>query len=59
MQFTVGDIIHNRVTEEEGRVVRIAEIGPDRVGYIVAIGPDANWYFTGREALWPESQVKE
>jgi len=34
MQFSVGDIIHNVVTKEEGRIVRIAAIAMRR-GYVL------------------------
>ena len=49
MQFSVGDIIHNVVTKEEGRIVRIAAIAM-KSGYVVACGSSAS----GKEieTLW-------
>jgi hypothetical protein len=57
-KFKVGDMIHNEITREEGRIVRIADSSPSSVAYIVSIAPGNLWNTT-REALWRESVVKQ
>jgi hypothetical protein len=58
MRFDIGDIVHNKITQEEGRVVRVADISPDVVGVIVSLRLDAQtWQTPTTEPLWLESQV--
>ena len=56
MTFSIGNIVHHSVLEEEGRIVRVAKVGK-YVGYIVATVNKS----TGREieALWWPREVKE
>jgi hypothetical protein len=38
MRFKVGDSIHNKVTREEGRILRIAKATDDSpAGYVVLV----------------------
>jgi hypothetical protein len=58
MRFEVGDIVHNKITREEGRIVRIAEC--TRPCYVVSVALDQTiWHAPAREALWSESEVKK
>lgn len=56
MQFSVGDIIHNAITKEEGRIVRIAAIVM-RSGYVVTTPIT----LSGKkiEAIWGLREVLE
>jgi hypothetical protein len=59
MRFKVGDIIHNTITQEEGRIVRLANATDDTpAGYVVLVSLNSRWSMTPQEALWPESEVK-
>ena len=40
MQFKVGDIVHNKITREEGRIVRIADLPGLGTCYIVSVAAD-------------------
>jgi hypothetical protein len=57
MQFKVGDIVHNKITQEEGRILRIADIPGYGLGYIVAIAPNPARGTTANEAIWKRSEV--
>jgi hypothetical protein len=57
MQFDVGDIIHNKTTDEEGRIVRIADLPGYGVCYIVSIALNPIWGTTAKEAIWKPSEV--
>jgi hypothetical protein len=57
MQFKVGDIIHNKSTQEEGRIVRIADIPGHGLCYIVSVAPNRIWGTTEKEAMWKPSEV--
>jgi len=60
MQFRVGDTVQNKLTREEGLVVRIADAtGDNPAGYIVLVTVNPRWGMSPQEALWPESQVKK
>jgi hypothetical protein len=62
----VGDVIRNRITHEEGKIVRIVDHADtpvrtpkkrvNRSAYVVSIQPDSIW--EGREALWHVSVVE-
>ena len=56
MKLRIDDIVHNEVTNEVGRIVRIAEVN-GRLGYVVV---KANKPFGGEiEALWRPRELKE
>jgi hypothetical protein len=57
MQFEVGDIIHNKMTQEEGRIVRIADLPGYGVCYIVSVAPNPTGGPGAKEALWKRSEV--
>jgi hypothetical protein len=57
MRFKVGDVIHNKTTQEEGRIVRIANLAEDAVGYIVSVVLSPRWGDLEKEILWRESEV--
>jgi hypothetical protein len=57
MRFKVGDIIHNKTNDEEGRIVRIADLPGYGACYIVAIAPNPIWGTTAKEAVWKPSEV--
>jgi hypothetical protein len=57
MQFDVGDIVHNKITQEEGRIVRIAELPGRGLCYIVSVAPNPVWGATEKEAIWKRSEV--
>ncbi len=40
MQFKVGDIVRNKMTHEEGRIVRIADLPEHGLCYIVAVAAE-------------------
>jgi GAF domain-containing protein len=57
-RFTLEDIVHNNVTQEDGRIVRIAEDFADYgFCYIVSTAPNPALSMPAREAIWPESEV--
>jgi GAF domain-containing protein len=57
-RFTVEDILHNKITQEDGRIVRIAEDLADHgLCYIVSIAPDPALGMAAREAIWRQSEV--
>jgi hypothetical protein len=51
MRFNVGDTIRNRITQEVGKVVRLAD-----KAYVVLVTRGPPWHGT-KEALWRESEV--
>jgi hypothetical protein len=57
MQFEVGDIVHNKTTQEEGRIVRIADLPGYGVCYIVSVRPNPVWGTEAKEAAWKRSEV--
>jgi hypothetical protein len=57
MKFKVGQTVQNKMTQQDGRVVRIAETALGSA-YIVSITLDERWGKTNQEALWPEADVK-
>jgi hypothetical protein len=59
MQFKVGDVIHNKSTQEEGRVVRIADVPSLGPSYIVSVAPNPVWGTEAREAIWKRSEVSD
>ena len=57
MQFKVGDIVHNKITREEGRIVRIADLPGHGLCYIVSVAPNKTWGMTEKEVIWKRSEV--
>jgi hypothetical protein len=57
VRFNIGDTVRNKITHEEGRIVRIADLIKDGVAYIVSIVPYPNWSTSATEVLWRESEV--
>jgi len=57
MAIHVGDVVYNKGTGEEGRVLRTVEI-EDGIGYVVSVEPHSNWSMPATEALWPKAEVK-
>jgi hypothetical protein len=57
MQFEVGDIVHNKTTQEEGRIVRIAELPGYGACYIVSVTPNPVWGTEAKEVVWKRSEV--
>ena len=55
MKLRIDDIVHNEVTNEVGRIVRISELNGRRLGYVVVTATKP----LGKEieALWTE--IKE
>jgi hypothetical protein len=58
MRFRANDLIHNRTTNEDGRVTgHFTENGV--FFYVVAVPMDpTSWMLGSREARWPESLVE-
>jgi hypothetical protein len=59
MQFKIGDIAHNKTTQEEGRVVRLVNLPGYGSCYIVSVALNPDRSATDKEALWQESEVEE
>jgi hypothetical protein len=59
MQFKVGDIVHNKTTQEEGRIIRIADLPDYGFCYIVSVAPNPIWGTTEKEAIWKRSEVAD
>ena len=58
MQFKVGDVVHNKITREEGRIVRIADLPGYGLCYIVSVAPNKVWGAAVKEAIWQRSEVR-
>ena len=56
MRFQAGDLIHNKVSNEDGRVTEVTtETG--EVLYVFAVPLDStSWSLGARETRWPESE---
>jgi hypothetical protein len=59
MQYEVGNRIHNKNTQEEGQIVRIADLPGYGLCYIVSVTPNPNWGITAKEAIWKPSEVSD
>lgn len=57
MQFKIGNIVHNKTTREEGRIVRTADLPGYGFCYIVSVAPSPVWGMTATEAIWKRSYV--
>jgi hypothetical protein len=58
MRFKVGDIVHNKITHEEGRIERTADLPECGLCYIVSVALDP---IQGKtiEAIWKQSEVSD
>jgi len=56
MQFSVGDLIHSELTKEEGRILRVVNVG-GRLAYVVAALNKSSGKET--ETLWRPKELKE
>ena len=59
VQFIVGDVVHNKITQEEGRIVRIADPPGYGLCYIVLVAPSGNWGEAEKEVIWKQSEVSK
>jgi hypothetical protein len=57
MLFNVGDLVRNKTTQVEARIVRIADLPGYGVCYIVSITPNPALGATAREVIWRQSEV--
>ncbi len=57
MLFNVGDLVRNKTTQVEARIVRIADLPGYGVCYIVSIAPNPALGATVREVIWRQSEV--
>jgi|HubBroStandDraft_6_1064221.scaffolds.fasta_scaffold349497_1 hypothetical protein len=56
MRFRVGDLIRNKITQEEGRIVRLVEKNGS-VSYVVVVPASA---LRGeKEALWRQYEIND
>jgi hypothetical protein len=58
VQIEIGQIVLNRVTQEKGRIVRIATL-ENKVAYVVSLALDPRWGMTETETLWRNSEIKK
>lgn len=56
MKFSIEDIVHNEVTNETGRIVRIMKVS-GRPGYVVVTATKP--FGKEIEALWRPQELKE
>ena len=59
MRFTIGEIVCNTLTQEKGRIVRLAEPIGDDPCYIVSIILNPRSSTTASEVLWRETELRE
>lgn len=57
MRFVVGDMIHNKITQEDSRIVRTADLPGYGFCYIVSIAPNPALGAPPREVIWRRSEV--
>ena len=58
MAFSIGTLIHNKLSNEDGRVTRTLTEGGTLV-YVVSVSLDAtSWMMGARESHWPEPEVE-
>jgi hypothetical protein len=57
MKFKVGDIVRNGITQEEGCIVRIADLPGYGPSFVVSVAPNPALTATVREVLWRESEL--
>jgi hypothetical protein len=57
MQFKVGDVVHNKISQEEGHIVRIVDLTGYGLCYIVSVVPAESRGTTAKEAIWKRSEV--
>jgi hypothetical protein len=57
MRCKVGDIVRNKISKEEGRIVRIDDLSGYGLCYIVSVAPNPALGDPVREAIWQRSEV--
>ena len=57
MQFRVADVVHNQITQEDGRIVRIADLPGYGLCYIVSVTPNPIWGAEAKEVIWKRSEI--
>lgn len=57
MESSTGKILRNKITKQQGRVVRLTDCDGE-VCYIVFITRDPARRAVGAESLWPEAEVE-
>jgi len=57
MELQVGDIVHNNTTQEEGRILRIADLPEYGFCYVVSVALSPIWGTMTKEAIWKRSEV--
>jgi len=57
MKFDLEDFVHNKITQENGRVVRIVELAGPSCCYIVLVAPNPATGTSAREVLWQQSEM--
>jgi hypothetical protein len=57
VKFDLEDFVQNKVTQEDGRVVRIVELAGPGCCYIVLVVPNPATGTSAREVLWQQSEM--
>jgi hypothetical protein len=57
VRFDLDDFVHNKITQEVGRVVRIVEFAGSGCCYIVLVAPNPATGTSAREVLWQQSEM--
>jgi len=55
--FDLEDFVHNRISQEDGRVVRIVELAGFGCCYVVLVVPNPATGTSAREVLWQQSEM--
>jgi hypothetical protein len=60
VRFKVGDFIYHKISRENGRIVRLADLASYGLCYIVVVLLDPTiWRTPATEALWHPSEVEQ
>lgn len=57
MKFNVGQTIRHKITQQQGRVMRVADTSIGAV-YVMLIALGERWGETTKEVIWRESEVR-
>lgn len=57
MRFKVGEIVHNKITQEDARIMRIADLSGHVFCYVVSVAPIPALGAPLREVIWRRSEV--
>lgn len=58
MTFAIGTLIHNKLSNEDGRITG-TQIENGALVYMVSVSLDAtSWMMGARESHWPESEAE-